>query len=263
MDASALEISDDEDSTVEEVPPPSTAPSAPASAQRASANAPLPRAEDQPSRGSRRLPGPAGALERPLSQLHASSPALPAHTPKRSRGGFFSRTAAWCELEMVVSGATGMRRMGLAQVQREASRPPPQPMRVPMLSALIKSLGAKETSGDDVAVTLADESGEMEGTIHGKLFNEQPGLLVVGAAVAMKDVAVLSLSSYHHHLIVHPDTVLHVVPPHATPRSPRAPQDLSLGGVPRRLSPAATLPGDERTAHYSITPISASASEGN
>ena len=36
---------------------------------------------------------------------------------------------------------------------------------------------------------------------------------MVGAALAMRDVPVLSLSPYTHHLIVHPKCMLHIAPP--------------------------------------------------
>lgn len=46
-----------------------------------------------------------------------------------------------------------------------------------------------------------------------QLFNEHPGTLVVGATLALRDVPVLSLSPWAHHLVLHPTCVLHVVPP--------------------------------------------------
>ena len=172
--------------------------------------------------GRRRIPGPAGALESDGCECAATSVTqgtlFPSQQLREKALSFFHKTPAWLELEAAFSvqrpGMTVPGRQTLHQVIQEASAPPPVPLRVAVVCALIKYIGAKESSGDDVLVTLADESGtEMDGTIHGTIFNEQPGLLMCGAALALKDVPVFSLAPFSHHLLIHPSSVVRVIPP--------------------------------------------------
>lgn len=132
----------------------------------------------QPSGASRRLPGPAGSLTKensvsgPVAASQSSTAAFHRMHASVSRS-FFQRTSSWVKLEQMVShtgeGIDVPGRMTLARVLSEASSHPTKPLRVVMICALIKSIGNQENSGDDVPVTLVDESGEMEGTMHGRV----------------------------------------------------------------------------------------------
>lgn len=122
------------------------------------------------ARSGRRAVGDGGFGSLP-SGIDATGPAHASQLPGGdARGGFFRRTAAWIELEGLVSTRQqGMHvpdRMGLCDVWRQASVPPPTPLRVPYACVLLKSVGSKESVGDDVPVMLADEAGEMDATMH-------------------------------------------------------------------------------------------------
>ena len=216
----------------------------PAPGLPASSNDDRPSWAPSPSQASapRRIPGPAGAISRASAAAQgATGPLLFSQCP-RPNVSFFHRTRAWTELEALVSPTEGgvmaevPHRMTLREAVREASAPPAVPLRVPVLCALIKAVGNKEGSGDDVQVTLADESGETEATFHGGIFNEHPGVLVTGAACALREVPVLSLAAHSHHLIVHPACVRCIVPPHQKP-TPRPAAERPRGAArhqPRR-----------------------------
>ena len=45
-----------------------------------------------------------------------------------------------------------------------------------------------ESSAADLGVSVADESGEMQGTLHRGVLNEHPGKVGVGAALALTQV---------------------------------------------------------------------------
>ena len=278
MDADALELSDDEQSYAPRAAPPAVSqpfppawratasqpdasnpnaalqPDWPASGAHAAMRPPDPAAASQPAErpsssqvSRRRIPGPAGALEtNGVLDVTASGTQawLPTQQMRDKPLHYWHRTAAWIELETASDEASqGFMevRSKLVDVIRIASTgPPPVPPRVPVLCVLIKAIGTKESSGDDVLVTLADETGEMNGTLHGAIFNEQPGLLVSGAAMALKDVPVFSLAPYSHHLIIHPNSVVRVVaPPHATKKEARSKGE--AGDLARRIFPGRML----------------------
>ena len=177
-----------------------------------------------PSQGGPRIPGPAGALGAAVMAADPNNEAGPAafsqyHAPGRYASGF-RRTPAWLKLDehMRDEGAPAGRmqvagRMGLGPLQAAASEPPPVPLRPPLLCVLIKSIDAGDGPLEPAACVLADETGEFGATLHPGLFTEHAGAVVPGAAVAMKRAPVLTLAPHDHHLIVHPDSVLYMVPP--------------------------------------------------
>jgi hypothetical protein len=153
--------------------------------------------------------------------------------PASAGAGGFHPTEAWLALADLVSDSGARRivhphpagRMTLAELCAAASVPPRVPPRPELLCVLIKSIEIDGSGGEDYAALLADETGEMCATLHTKVFNDHPGAVVVGAALLLKQTPVLTLAPWSHCLIVHPDGVLHVIPPpmHSPPASAASP----------------------------------------
>ena len=139
-------------------------------------------------------PGPAGAIDAfEKAPLDCDSPFFSQR--RRSGGGCggFQRTEAWIKLGELIGDAgappgamQAAGRVTLEALRVEASQPPVTPARAPLLCVLIKSIDAEGGGGEDPGALLADESGEMAATLHTALFNEHPGSMVVGAAVALR-----------------------------------------------------------------------------
>lgn len=83
----------------------------------------------------------------------------------------------------------------------------------------------------DVHVTFSDITGEMQGTVHGRVLETWPGELGVGAALSLKRVAVISMSRYVHHLVVTIEMVTNIVgggyTAHRRPSSSPPPQPVA------------------------------------
>ena len=136
----------------------------------------------------------------------------------------FRRTPAWAALEEQSHGGSSSGYSTLAQVlekcaklgedaQDPRKKQHARPIRVPLLNVLLTSVSQAESSGTDLGVTVVDESGEMDGTLHRGVLNDHPGKVSAGAALALSEVGVLSLSAWSHHLIIHPENVVHIVAP--------------------------------------------------
>ena len=84
-----------------------------------------------------------------------------------------------------------------------------------------------ESSAADLGVSVADESGEMQGTLHRGVLNEHPGKLGVGAALALTQVCPCLL------------------PPHrrCTAAAPPLHRRRCTAGAPRRWACSRSRPG--------------------
>ena len=208
-------------------PPPPGPPRAPNSASQ------LPPST-QASQAVPRIPGPAGNLSSSSFSATQGGAHADAHddaAPSHGHGaaefaGGRVRSVAWRRLDELVrdEGARpgamqAAGRQTLEQVRLAASKPPDVPLRPQLLCVLVKMIDCEGGSGtgEDAAGTLADESGEMACTLHASVFSEHPGCLLPGAALALKRAPVFTLAPHLHHIIVHPSSCLHVIPPSRDP----------------------------------------------
>jgi len=176
-----------------------------------------------PAAGARaRIPGPLGALlSGELSGAAAeaaggvgvqqSQPARPAaFSPSKH---YFRRAASWVRMEAELGEAGMEARSPLKRVLEQCARCE-RIERVPVLVVLLESVGASE-AGDDVRAMVSDETAQMEATISVDVLRDQAGKIVGGATMHLKDVAVLTLAPWAHHLIIHGDCVKSVEAPAA------------------------------------------------
>ena len=198
--ADALQLSDDEDLFGESSALPNVAPvriPAPAPV-RTPAPAPARCASLVPSParcatslslapsevGGPRLPGPAGALAD-----DSGSPGDP-QSQRGQRPAYFRKSTALVQLEAAVGSSEP--RMTLQQVLDEACCRPRAPVQASLLLVLIKSIARDSGGAEDLGVVLADESAEMSGSLHPDALSEHPGALVVGTALALRQVTNIS-----------------------------------------------------------------------
>ena len=226
---------------------------------------------------ARWIPGPAGALlGGTMGSHHPGANGGDTAATQRPREKF-RRTAAWEALEEQSrrhDGSSASTYSTLGRVLEQCAAVPPRaptarPVRVPLLNVLLTAVSQAdmgESSAADLGVTVGDESGEMQGTLHRGVLNEHPGKVGVGAALALTQVwpcllaphlctaaapplhrcctssapplhrcttssapplhlrctsaaprclaqvGVLSLSPWSHHLIIHPENIVHIVP---------------------------------------------------
>jgi hypothetical protein len=161
-----------------------------------------------------RIPGPAGML---------TGLGLPTTTTPQARGEaagsgaglrFFEETAAWKKLLAMFSDEDLARRMTLKEVISAASVPPCVPVRVPLSLMMVTELvGDRSDPIADIGAVVADETGEMAGTFHYMVFQDRPNKVKVGSACAFRNVPVLTLSAWSHHLILHAACIVYVVEP--------------------------------------------------
>ena len=149
---------------------------------------------------ARWIPGPAGALlGGTMGSHHPGANGGDTAATQRPREKF-RRTAAWEALEEQSrrhDGSSASSYSTLGRVLEQCAAVPPRgptarPVRVPLLNVLLTAVSQAdlgESSAADLGVTVGDESGEMEGTLHRGVLNEHPGKVGVGAALALTQVA--------------------------------------------------------------------------
>eukprot|EP00048_Salpingoeca_helianthica_P005379 m.87160 g.87160 ORF g.87160 m.87160 type:complete len:640 (+) comp13581_c2_seq2:148-2067(+) len=200
--------------------------------------------------GSRRFPGPAGALP-PLSTVQLSAQTEPRRTPKQPQRAAQADSddmmdfagpgwRAMCAALGVHAGDPSILGANIGAVRRGVST------KIPNLVALLKQIKSSDT---DASVVLKDPSGEVRGTVHHRAVEMfAPDELAVGAVVVLRQVSVFAPSPRSCHLNITPDNIVQlftasgatIVP---TPR-----------GVPGRARPAdsTSLGGSEQTDPYAI-----------
>ena len=163
-------------------------------------------------RSGRHIPGPIGHLLAQSCRIaELSEGALMLSQTAEKMARTFKNTDALRELEKAL-GAQEL--SGSKPIQRlllECAANPPRPLHAPLLCVQIKSI--KYERGADAAVVVADQSGEMEGTLDMAALNAYPGAIKEGSALTLKDVGVLSLAPWCHHLLIVLRTVARVVSP--------------------------------------------------
>ena len=149
---------------------------------------------------ARWIPGPAGALlGGTMGSHHPGANGGDTAATQRPREKF-RRTAAWEALEEQSrrhDGSSASNYSTLGRVLEQCAAVPPRgptarPVRVPLLNVLLTAVSQAdlgESSAADLGVTVGDESGEMQGTLHRGVLNEHPGKVGVGAALALTQVA--------------------------------------------------------------------------
>mmetsp|Transcript_19017 Transcript_19017/g.31177 ORF Transcript_19017/g.31177 Transcript_19017/m.31177 type:complete len:80 (+) Transcript_19017:370-609(+) len=68
-------------------------------------------------------------------------------------------------------------------------------------------------SDQDSLFIFKDPTGEIQGTVHRKVLEEQKSSLSTGSAVALSNVTIFRPSTLTQHLIVTPENVTMVLPP--------------------------------------------------
>ena len=148
---------------------------------------------------ARWIPGPAGALlGGTMGSHHPGANGGDTAATQRPREKF-RRTAAWEALEEQSrrhDGSSASTYSTLGRVLEQCAAVPPRgptarPVRVPLLNVLLTAVSQAdmgESSAADLGVTVGDESGEMQGTLHRGVLNEHPGKVGVGAALALTQV---------------------------------------------------------------------------
>jgi len=160
------------------------------------------------------------------------------------RPGYFRKSTAWSRLEAAVGPSEIEARMTLQQVLDQACKRPRAPVQASLLLVLIKSIARDSSGAEDLGVVLADETAEMSGSLHPDALSEHPGALVVGAALALRQVPVLSLALYSHVLVIAPSMLAYAVPPHSS-------RPVTGPGAATAAPPVRSAPPPQQPAQHS------------
>ncbi|XP_012681033.2 homologous recombination OB-fold protein [Clupea harengus] len=179
---------------------------------------------------TRRFPGPAGLLPQQLSgksldDIVVSVPQTPAHgavarlrtelpSSQAPDGEDFSG-GAWATMKAAMrldekNPSCFLHSYSVAMVLRKAALKQLSKNKVPNMAVVLKSI--LHTHADAKAV-FTDPTGEIQGTVHRRLFEDRQAELKTGAVLLLKQVGVFSPSHRNHYLNVTPNNLLRIYPP--------------------------------------------------
>ena len=168
----------------------------------------------------RRFPGPAGILPRLDPSQSMDKLQSPLLEISRTKSPQLCQLVTYDDEDFTMEPWTLMQEKAakdfpasvngtIASVIRKAASNELEKGKVSFLAVLIKSF---DPTGLDVSVVLKDPSGEMRGTLHRKILEQQQVELGPGCGLFLKQVSVFSPSPRKHYLNITPGNILEVFP---------------------------------------------------
>lgn len=233
---------------------------------------------DTTSPKERRFPGPAGLLPqqvsgRMLEEIMVSAPHTPNHgarsklctkeeVPSQQPVEEDFGKGPWATMKAELSldendPSCFLRTYSVVMVLRKAALKQLQKSKVPHMAVALKSLNP---ANGDASAVFRDPTGEIQGTIHHLLLEEQESELKAGSVLLLKQVGIFSPSHRNHYLNVTPSNIVKIYPPGEEGACTRLPisassaakSDLNSNKTP---PPQPSLSTTENQEHKVSTPV--------